>query len=85
MVAPVTTPSGIAHHLPSPLDNAAPAAPPKIPPAILPSEQSLVSYSMVVCLLNTLSSRHGTSTLSCHDLIYPGLFAVPGVYSSRYS
>ena len=85
MVAPVTTPSGIAHHLPSPLDNAAPAAPPKIPPAILPSEQSLVSYSIVSLLEYPPWSLQGTSMFSFHDLIYPGLFAVPGVYSSRYS
>ena len=48
IIEPATMPVGIAHQRPSPLESAAPRPPPTRPPAILPSVQSLLSYSMVV-------------------------------------
>ena len=56
---------------------------PKMPPAILPSEQSLLSNSLL--LFVDLLPGHGTSTVSSHFFTYPGSFLVPGIYSSLYS
>ena len=88
---PTTIPNGIAHHLPSPLDIAAAAPPPNIPPAIFPSVQSLLSYSIVVLrvypplLKESVLCWHGTSIVSWNDWTYPGFSAFPGIYSSLYS
>ena len=42
--APLTTPKGIAHNLPSPRDAAAPAPPPRMPPKI---DHSIQEFSSV--------------------------------------
>ena len=73
-VLPTRIPRGIAHQRPSPRDIAAAAPPPINAPAILPSEQSLVSYSTVVCLRivvpeDVVLSPQGTSIVSFHDFI----------------
>ena len=50
IIAPPTTPKGIAHQRSLPLDIEVASPPPNNPPASVPSVQSLVSYSTVVCL-----------------------------------
>ena len=66
IIEPATIPVGIAHQRPSPLDNAAPRPPPKRPPAILPSVQSLssTSYSLYVLVLFDSSEVQGVNTFS---------------------
>ena len=82
-IAPPTMPLGIAHQRSFPLDIAVAKPAPKIPPAILPSEQSLLSNSFLS--VDELNPGQGTSTVSSHFLTYPWSFLVPGMYSSLYT